>query len=413
MQDWLNHHLKQLNLVDSMKQPNGFTTLGYTEAENKAVQEFKKIAATLGLTVKQDEAGNVMARWESSSTAPDPVVAVGSHLDTVTAGGGYDGTAGILCGLGAVKYLQDQRVVPKRPIEVICFRSEESARFGISTIGSKAMAGLLDLKIGRVTDSAGMSIEQAVQEAGFDWSQFPKTERQQQEIQSFVELHIEQGTMIEESGKDYGVVHGVACPIRLKVTVEGKAGHTGTTPMDRRKDALVALAPLVSFVSETAGALTDRNRFPVVATVSTIDMKPNSMNVIPSRVDAGIDIRSVDDALKKEAEQRIRAKCEEIASACQVSIRVETLVESQSILLDVEVQKKLAEAGKLAGYSSLQMNSGAGHDVMNMVQKWPAGLLFIPCKDGLSHHPDEYATLRDLQKGVEILATYLKMEAVD
>ncbi|WLD93592.1 M20 family metallo-hydrolase [Alkalihalobacillus sp. AL-G] len=413
MEDWLDHHLKQLNLVDTMKQPNGYTRLGYTEAENKAIQEFKRIAESLDLSIREDVAGNVIARWESVATAVDSAVAVGSHLDTVIEGGGYDGTAGILCGLGAVKLLQDRGFVPKRPIEIICFRSEESARFGVSTIGSKAIAGILDSEIGTVVDSKGTSIAQAVQDVGFDWSKFPKAERQKQEIGSFVELHIEQGTLIEESGKNFGVVHGVACPIRLKVTVSGKAGHTGTTPMDKRQDALVAIAPLVPFVSKTAKEFTDLNQNPVVATVSTMELKPNAMNVIPSKVEAGIDIRSVDDGLKKEVEQRIRVKCEEINADYQVTVHVEKLVDNQSVHLDSEVQKKLAQAGERAGYSSLSMNSGAGHDVMNIAQKWPAGLIFIPCKDGVSHHPDEHATLRDLQMGVELIASYLTIEAGD
>ena len=410
MKRWLEENLKKLNLVESMNQPDGFTRLGYTEAESDAIQVFEKIATDLGLTLRHDAAGNVTARWEGSQPE-EPAVAVGSHLDTVASGGGYDGVAGVLCGLGAVKLLRDEGFEPRHPIEVICFRSEESSRFGISTIGSKAMAGLLDLEIGSVTDAEGISIQEAVADMGLDWSQFPKAERPAQDIKSFVELHIEQGMILEENGKNFGVVEGIACPIRLKVQAAGMAGHTGTTPMHRRQDALVAVSSLILFVSETARELSEQNPIPVVATVGMIEVKPNVMTVIPGSVEVGIDIRSVDDSLKKEVAQRIRQKCEELEKATQVQFLVQTLVNNPSVILDSGVQKKLAKAGENTGFSGMKLNSGAGHDVMNMAAKWPSGLIFIPCKEGLSHHPDEFATADDLKMGTEILASYLKQEA--
>ncbi|YCI78858.1 M20 family metallo-hydrolase [Bacillus sp. R1-10] len=410
MKAWIDQHLKELNLVDTMNQVDGFTRLGYTSEENKSIAVFEKIALGLGLQVRQDEAGNVIARWAGSSDEL-PAVAVGSHLDTVAMGGGYDGTAGVLCALGAIKSLKDSEFSPVHPIEVINFRSEESSRFGISTIGSKAMAGLLDLQIGNVEDSEGVTIQEAVEALGFNWEQFLQANRPKSELKSFVELHIEQGTIIEDNNKAYGVVQGVACPIRLKVKVTGKAGHTGTTPMTKRNDALVAIAPLIPFVSETAKQLSEEYPLPVVATVSTIEAKPNAMNVIPSLVEVGIDIRSVDDSLKQKVEQHIHEKCAELEKLYHVTIQIETLVNNPSILLDENLQEKLAATGEKIGYVSLQMDSGAGHDVMNMAQKWPSGLLFIPCKEGLSHHPDEFATLDDLQMGVELLTSYLMLEA--
>ncbi|WP_243300418.1 M20 family metallo-hydrolase [Bacillus litorisediminis] len=410
MKDWLEENLKRLNLVESMEQPDGFTRLGYTESETEAIRVFEKLATDLGLTLRHDAAGNVIARWDGS--IPDlPAVSVGSHLDTVASGGGYDGVAGVLCGLGAVKLLQDAGFKPTHPIEVICFRSEESSRFGISTIGSKAMAGLLDLEIGSVKDSEGTTIQEAVEKMGLDWGQFPNAERSRQEIKSFVELHIEQGQILEESGKDFGVVQGIACPIRLKVQAVGQAGHTGTTPMNRRQDALVAVSPLISFVSETAKELSEAGEVPVVATVGTIEAKPNVMTVIPGVVEVGIDIRSVADSLKNEVAERIRRKCEELEKQFQVKFSVSTLVHNPSVLLDPGVQKKLDKAGEDAGFTGMRMNSGAGHDVMNMAAKWPSGLIFIPCKAGLSHHPDEYTTVDDLKMGTEVLASYLRQES--
>jgi N-carbamoyl-L-amino-acid hydrolase len=410
LKEWINKNLHLLNLVETMNQPDGFTRLGYTLEENQSIEIFESIAEDLELNSRIDAAGNVIARWEGESDTL-PVVAVGSHLDTVVNGGGYDGLAGVLCALGAIKQLKDQGFRPKHPIEIILFRSEESSRFGISTIGSKAMSGLLDLEIGSVKDEQGKTIKKAVEELGFYWGEFPQAERKQEEIKSFVELHIEQGTIIEENGKRFGVVRGVACPIRLQVNVTGKAGHTGTTPMGNRQDALVAIAPLITFVSETAQSLSQTNQIPVVATVSKIEAKPNVMTVIPSDVEVGIDIRSVDDNLKKEVELKIRKKCMELEELYNVTIQIEKLVDNPSVLLDSNIQNQLIKTGEILELSSLVMDSGAGHDVMNMAKKWPSGLLFIPCKDGISHNPNEFASLEDLEMGVELLASHLQLEA--
>lgn len=409
MNSWLIEHLKRMNMSDVLVRPEGFTREGYTSEETNAMEVFKEIAKELGLAVEVDAAGNVIARWEVPG-GESAAVATGSHLDTVPNGGAFDGGAGVVCGLGAVKMLKEADYEPKRPIEVICFRSEESSRFGVSTIGSKAMSGLFDPAIGTLVDQYGTTLEEAVKSQGFNWENLSKAKRSKEQLKSFVELHIEQGMHINEHEKNYGIVKGVACPIRLAVTFSGKAGHTGTTPMDRRQDALAAAAPFISFVQETALQMNDVYEKPLVATVSTLTSAPNSMNVIPQTVTAGVDIRSVDDFLKKKMADAIRSELKRIEQATGVSITIEVLVDNPSVLLDENIARQLADAGAQEAYLAHQMDSGAGHDVMNMAQVWPSGLLFIPCKDGLSHHPDEYATAEDMKMGAELLARYL-MEA--
>ncbi|WP_370224611.1 M20 family metallo-hydrolase, partial [Cytobacillus sp.] len=326
-------------------------------------------------------------------------------------GGGYDGVAGVLCGLAAVKVLKEEGFQPASPIEVICFASEESSRFGVSTIGSKAMSGLLNKnEVEDVTDEDGITIRQAVEDMGLSWDAIEEAERPESALKSFIELHIEQGTRVEDAGADFGAVTAVACPIRLKVIINGQMGHTGTTPMGKRKDAFVAAAPLVPFISETALSLSDSNAVPIVATASTFELKPNAMNVIPGTVELGVDIRSVDDLLKKEMEKLIREKCHQLSEAFGVKIEVKTLVHNPSVQLDDTVMRKLQHSGQALGYKALVLESGAGHDVMNMAAKWPSGLLFIPCKNGLSHHPDEFASIEDLEMGTKIIAQYLKTE---
>ena len=272
------------------------------------------------------------------------------------------------------------------------------------------MSGLLDPAIGTLKDQHGTTLAEAVESQGFDWKDLRKAKRSKEELKSFVELHIEQGMHIAEHEKNYGIVKGVACPIRLAVTFNGKAGHTGTTPMDRRQDALAAAAPFVSFVQETALQLNDVYEKPLVATVSTLTASPNSMNVIPQTVTAGVDIRSVDDLLKKKMADAIQSEVARIEQVTGVSVTIEVLVNNPSVLLDETIAEQLFDAGNQEAYLAHRMDSGAGHDVMNMAQMWPSGLLFIPCKDGLSHHPDEHATVEDLKMGAELLARYL-MEA--
>ncbi|MDQ0177186.1 M20 family metallo-hydrolase [Bacillus chungangensis] len=412
MKEWLKTHLHQLNHVATMKQSHSFNRPAYSEEEWQAMERFFQIARTLELDVRRDEAGNCIARWEPEHHRNLPAVATGSHLDTVKNGGGYDGTAGVLCGLGAVKQLKDQGFIPTYPIEVICFAGEESARFGISTIGSKAMTGVLNPdEVAHIKDEVGISLQAAVEERGLCWSKINSASRPQQEIKSFIELHIEQGRQLQDAQVNVGVVRGIACPIRLKLTINGMAGHTGSTPMGKRRDALVAAAPLITYVSETSEQLSEKGELPLVATVSTICLLPNAMNVIPAKVELGIDIRSVDDSLKKVMKTKIMEKCTYLEKVYHVTIQLETLVDQPSIDLPIEQRKKLRSISESLGYKCLEMDSGAGHDCMNMAQNWPTALLFIPCRDGISHHQDEHASLQDLERGTEIVAAYLEQEA--
>ena len=412
MKDWLEKHLCDLNLTKTMERPEGFCRLGYTEEEWKSIDVFVMIAENLGLKVHRDEAGNAIARWEPDRIESLPAIAVGSHLDTVKGGGGYDGVAGVLCGLAAIKKLKEEGFQPICPIELICFASEESSRFGVSTIGSKAMSGLLNKEeLESIKDEHGITIRQAVENMGLNWDKIDKARRTESELKSFIELHIEQGTRIEDHSAEFGVVTAIACPIRLKVKITGQMGYTGTTPMGKRKDALVVAAPLIQFISEAAESLSGASEFPIVATVSTIELKPNAMNVIPGIVELGVDIRSVDDQLKEKMKELITGKCLQLEQSFDVKIELTTLVNNPSVQLDEKVRGKLQQAGESLGYEALVLESGAGHDVMNMAAKWPSGLIFIRCRNGLSHHPEEFASLDDLHMGTEIISQYLKNEA--
>ncbi|MFC4557743.1 M20 family metallo-hydrolase [Virgibacillus kekensis] len=409
MFDWLEEKLKALNLTDTMDRPEGFTRLSFSPEEKASHAQFRKIAEELGLAVSEDEAGNQWAVWEVDKEAP--TIALGSHVDTVVNGGGYDGVAGVLSALAAVKALKDKGYQPAKNIAIICFISEESARFGVSTIGSKALTGQLEKdEIGEVTDSDGITVREAVSEYGLNWSKIEEAELSAEKLESFMELHIEQGTQIVENRAEIGIVNGVACPVRLKVRAKGMANHTGSTPMHNRKDAFVAIAPLVNFVSDEAARLNRIHKSPLVATVSTIELKPNVMNVIPGEIELGIDIRSVDDQLKRDFASKIKVYCDRIEQEIQVMIDITTLVDNDSVLLDSVIQQKLSSVCDELGYDTFHMDSGAGHDVMNMAARWPSGLLFIPCKEGISHHPKEFASMRDISKGIQVIQRFFEIE---
>ncbi|WP_239984549.1 M20 family metallo-hydrolase [Lentibacillus sediminis] len=407
---WLLETLHILNGTDTMDASDGFTRLSFTEAEKAVHRQFAVTAEELGLSVRSDEAGNQWALWEADASAP--MITLGSHLDTVDNGGGYDGVAGVLTALAAVKQLKDSGYQPKKTIAVICFVFEESARFGVSTIGSKAITGKLDKQaIADVEDRDGVTIREAAKGFGLDWGAIDEAAVPSNRIESFLELHIEQGTVLPDSGCEIGIVHGIACPVRLKVTASGMANHTGTTPMDKRQDAFAAVAPLVQAVQQEAFKRNQEADQQLVATVSTVNLKPNAMNVIPGEVELGIDIRSVDDAAKRNFAAWVKEHCAELESETGVNIDVSTLVNNDSVMLDDPIREKLLNVSRDLGYRTLEMNSGAGHDVMNMQAKWPSGLVFIPCKDGISHHPAEFASMEDIDRGVQVLAAFLKSEA--
>ncbi|WP_281975294.1 M20 family metallo-hydrolase [Halobacillus litoralis] len=410
MKQWLEEKLLQLNVTEHMDEENGFTRLSYTEEEKQAHNAFRNVAQELNLEVTQDVAGNLWARWQADQQDA-PTIALGSHLDTVSAGGGYDGAAGVLTALAAVKRLKDKGFQPKKNIDIVCFASEESARFGVSTVGSKATAGMIEKdELARVVDVDGISIKEAVESYGLSWEAIEQAEKTTEDLESFLELHIEQGTQIEDNGAEIGIVRGVACPIRLQVTVQGMANHTGTTPMNNRADAFVAAAPLITYVEEQARRLNEVQSTPVVATVSTVHLSPNVMNVIPGEVQLGIDIRSVDDELKRGLAEQFRTYCENMNDSNDIAVHVHTLVDNDSVHLDSSIQEKLLQLTENSGYRAHSMDSGAGHDVMNMAARWPSGLIFIPCRDGISHHPKEHASIEDLNKGTDVLAAYIEHE---
>jgi hydantoinase/carbamoylase family amidase len=378
----------------------GINRLAYSKDEQQASGYLIQACQEEGMQVRVDECGNIIARREGVN--PDlPVVAFGSHLDSVIQGGKYDGTIGVVAGLEVIRMLNEKRIETEHPIELISFACEESSRFGVSTIGSKMMAGKITKEsISQLTDQKGISIHEAFTECGLNFEHVEKAARSKQEFKAFLEMHIEQGPYLETTNNKIGIVTGIAAPTRLKVEVNGKASHSGTTSMDYRKDALLGASEIALYLERLAKSESGNG---TVATIGVMDVKPGAMNVVPGFVDMYIDIRGTSTTSKLDVLNDLLLCFRDVSSRRGLMIDWEVLSDEEPVLLDQNLTKLLSETCEKLGISYVQMPSGAGHDVMNMAHLCPSGLIFVPSLDGLSHHPNEFTALDEIVIGIKLL----------
>ncbi|GEL08894.1 Zn-dependent hydrolase [Salisediminibacterium halotolerans] len=394
----LTQWLTEINAIGALES-GGAERLAYTYKETAAIELIRKWCEQEGLTCREDAAGNLICRREGRQAGA--AVAFGSHVDTVYDGGRYDGTLGVIAGLEVIRRLNERNETTEAPLELIVFRAEESSRFGMATIGSKLMAGAaLPEHLAALTDRDGITFESAVTDAGYAFERLHKAARLPEELKAFFELHIEQGSVLEEHCEAVGLVDAIAAPERLRVTLEGKASHSGTTPMDMRRDALAGASELVLFIEEAAR---DEKRFRSVATVGKIDIKPGAMNTVPGKTVLDIDIRGTNTASRGRIAESVRAYTKQLADKRGLQAAVETLAEEEPTALNTDLQRSLADACGQLRIPGRVMMSGAGHDVMNMAKRWPSALIFVPSTDGLSHHPEEYTPMHEFLDGVNVL----------
>ncbi|WP_240374540.1 Zn-dependent hydrolase [Bacillus piscicola] len=387
---------------------NGQERLAYTAEEQEVQAVFTRFCEQEGMQVSKDAAGNIIAR-RAGRNADVPAVAIGSHLDTVRAGGKFDGTAGVAAGLEVVHRLNEQEIMTEHPVEVIAFAAEESARFGTSTIGSKVMANMYEPeKWETLKDKNGIPFPDALRKAGLDFDRLHEAVRSDEELKAFFELHIEQGPELEHANKAIGIVSGIAAPTRFHIEIQGKASHSGATSMDRRKDALAAAARLVTTVEDAARA---EKKFGTVGTVGVLNIEPGAMNVVPGFASLQVDIRGTNVKSIQRVVHQLKSNVNSLENERNIDIKLVKLTEETPVLLSDQVQELFKKVCKDAGVEPIILPSGAGHDAMNMAKKWPTGLLFIPCEDGLSHHPDEHANIQDIVVGTDILERAVKESA--
>lgn len=385
------------------KTEKGITRLAYSDADVQASEYIINIMKNLGMKIRRDEMGNIIGKLEGTDKEA-AVVGTGSHLDTVPQGGKYDGVVGVVGSLAAISCLKEKGPL-KHPLEMIIFMAEESSRFGFATMGSKAIAGKANLQAwAKAKDQAGMDFPAVLNSRGYDFTNIPKVSRTNGEFKAFVEMHIEQGRVLEADNLTIGVVEAIAAPTRLKVQVKGFADHSGATPMHQRKDALTSAAELILSIEDIAIQHSDEG---TVGTVGLLKVEPGAMNVVPGLVTMWVDIRGVDYESISETLTEFKDEVARIADERDILIVVDVLSSDRPVTLDEQVVNAVEHACRTTGVTYRRMNSGAGHDAMNMALIAPTGMIFIPCKQGISHNPEENASIDDIYEGVRVLTETL------
>jgi ureidoglycolate amidohydrolase len=383
------------------------TRIVFTPTDLKARAWMKARCEEAGLDVRQDAIGNTFARWLGSEPSA-PVVGTGSHIDAIPNAGKYDGVVGVLGGLEAIRALKKAGFQPRHSIELLIFTSEEPTRFGIGCLGSRLLSGTLSADAARtLRDNDGLSMEEVRQKAGLT-GEIESVRLPANYYKAFVELHIEQGPILESEHVPLGVVERIAAPASLKITVEGSGGHAGGVLMLDRRDALCAAAEIILAIEDaarTSGAID------TVATVGICDAFPGAVNSIPSRVRLSVDIRDTSLARRDRVMQKLEEICRSTAAKRRVKIESELLNADAPAESGPAIVSALQNACNEHGFKFLRMTSRAYHDSLFISRIAPVAMLFIPCRNGYSHRPDEYASPHDISGGTLVLAETLAILA--
>lgn len=377
----------------------GISRLAFTSADREARDYLRDSLALQGLGTVQDAMGNMRARRHGTrDLAP---VMIGSHLDSVPSGGCYDGAVGIVAALEVIRVLDDLGIETRRPIEVINFSAEESSRFGASTLGSKAMTGHLSQEhLHMYKDKDGVSLYEAMKLFGLNPDGLESVRIQPGDVYAFIEMHIEQGRVLESFGIPLGIVTSIAAPTRIRVFVIGRADHSGATPMDLRADALTAASEIILGVERIASVEAGPH---TVGTVGYANAQPGVLNVIPGKVELGIDIRDIDKDSKDLAVRKIISLLEYVGNNRGVKVDYRILADETPVTLSGKIIGALEEAAQALGYPYRLMPSGAGHDAMYMAEVAETGMIFVPSREGISHNVAEYTDVEDIARGAELL----------
>ncbi len=398
----LSAELATLALL-SEADPPVVTRVVFSEADLRARAYVKGLCTAAGLTVSEDAIGNTFARWQGSDAELAPV-GTGSHIDAIPNAGAYDGTVGVLGGLEAIRALQRAGFRPRRSIELVIFTSEEPTRFGIGCLGSRMMGHVLSPAAAlALRDKQDRSLDELRTRAGFT-GPLDSVALTAGRFHQFVELHIEQGPLLEQEGIDLGLVTHIAAPASLRIQIEGEGGHAGAKLMPGRKDALAAAAELVLALEKAAKS---SGAIDTVATVGVCEVFPGAVNSIPSRVRLETDIRDTDGTRRDHVLDSLIAACAEVAERRGVLITTELVNADPPAQCNYEILSALEASAIDAGRTHKKMVSRAYHDSLFMARIAPVAMLFIPCRRGVSHRPDEYASPEWIVGGVEVLARTL------
>jgi ureidoglycolate amidohydrolase len=383
------------------------TRVVFGEADLRARAYVRELCEAAGLSVHHDAIGNTFARWEGADPSLAPV-GTGSHIDAIPNAGLYDGCVGVLGGLEAIRVLQQLGYKPRRPIELVIFTAEEPTRFGIGCLGSRMMANVLTVQQARaLRDKDGCSLEEWCARAGFG-GPLESVAAPKDRWHQFVELHIEQGPYLEQERLDVGLVTHIAAPASQRIVIEGEGGHAGGKLMPGRKDALAAASELIlalEVAARSTGAID------TVGTVGVCEVFPGAVNSIPSRVQMTTDVRDIDRARRDGVLVALAEAAKEVSARRGVAITTELINADPPTTCDPAILAALEESAVAAGKSCKRMVARAYHDSSFVSCIAPTAMLFIPCRGGVSHRPDEYASPEWIGSGVHVLSRTLAVLA--
>ena len=373
----------------------GVTRLGYTKNEDVMHGAIRNFAREMGLKYSSDEVGNTYVYEEDYSE----YYLIGSHLDSVISGGRYDGVVGVLAGLLILKWIKDNKL--NIPLKVVAFRCEESSSFGIATVGSGLITKKLQIeKMKKVKNTEGVSLYEALKFRGYN----PECKKIEG-VLNYFELHIEQGRILEDEGLKIGIINSIAAATRYWLTIDGRQDHSGATPMGMRQDALCAAGEIIIELEKIAKRESVHSS---VGTVGYLGNYPNAFNVVPGRVKMGLDIRGVDKESIDRIDDEIVKFIDEVCKKRDLNYELDNISKAIPVKLDENLKNKLSEVATKLGIEHKIMNSGAGHDAMKFWDIAPTGMLFIPCRDGVSHNKAEEIDHEDIILGSKIIFEELK-----
>lgn len=382
----------------------GINRLAFTDADWAGRQYIIDRMTDAGLSVEIDDFGNVIG-YKIGKKPDLPAVMVGSHTDSVPNGGNYDGVVGVLSAIEVIRSMIDDGYEHDHTIAVVSFMCEESGRFGNATLGSKAMRGELTLQdLHHLVDKQGISLYEALKGRNLNPDGI-ETMAYKRPVKSFTEIHIEQGKVLEHEQKTIGIVTGIAAPERFYVIIRGNADHSGATPMNLRHDALCGASKIILGIEEIASM---QEEPPVVGTVGVVEVTPGAMNVIPGAVKLGVDIRSISKVARNSVVTLVKEFIDITAEKRGLSYTIETIAQDHPVEMHPAMIREIEEAVKSVGVEYMTIPSGAGHDAMHWAEVVPTGMIFIPCRDGISHNPAEFAEMDDIVTGAAVLDKVLR-----
>ncbi|MBT8424305.1 MAG: M20 family metallo-hydrolase [Silicimonas sp.] len=386
--------------------PEGVTRLPWTSQHREALGQITSWMQDAGLDVSLDAAGTLVG----ASPNPDgkPVLLIGSHQDSVPSGGGFDGIMGIVVGCLAAEALKDRVADFPFALEILAFADEEGVRFPTALIGPRALAGTLDPAALDMADRDGVTMRDAMRDFGVDTTETLRLARAPEDVFGYLEAHIEQGPVLEAEGLPVAAVSAICGISRFDLTVAGETGHAGTVPMSGRRDALVAAARIVALVSDAALA-----QETVRATVGQMSIRPGAVNAIPAEARFPLEVRAADDALREQFESAILRRAEEICDGAGCALSARRTYVQPATICDPKLTEALETALRDCGTEALTLPSGATHDASAMADLCPVSMLFVRCRGGISHRPDEFASAEDMHAAVAVLIRAIEVLASD